>query len=47
MFLEVGRSELRREMGCAVDELVQAVEPVEIELEVGRFAAAAPAEAWL
>lgn len=25
---------LRREMGCAVDELVRAVEPVEIEIEV-------------
>ena len=25
---------LRREMGCAVDELVRAVEPVEIKIEV-------------
>ena len=34
MFLEVARSELRREMGCAVDELVRADEPVEIKIEV-------------
>lgn len=33
MFLEVERSELRREMGCAVDELVRAVEPEEIGIE--------------